>query len=119
MRNVSLHHYITVSIVIAALVVGSKLVLASEIEGHASVIDGDTISIGEQRILLHGIDAPESSQVCNRSYLTAYRCGTEAAFALDSFLAASLPTRCVELDRDRYRRVVGGCFRADVVSVNG
>ena len=33
----------------------------------ASVIDGDTIEVhGGQRIRLHGIDAPESSQLCVR-----------------------------------------------------
>ena len=29
------------------------------IEGRAKIIDGDTIHIGENKIRLHGIDAPE------------------------------------------------------------
>ena len=32
--------------------------------GTASVIDGDTIEVHGQRIRLHGIDAPESRQLC-------------------------------------------------------
>jgi len=30
----------------------------------ASVIDGDTIEVHGQRIRIHGIDAPESRQLC-------------------------------------------------------
>ena len=37
---------------------------AAEIVGRASVIDGDTIEIRNQRICLHGIDSPESAQLC-------------------------------------------------------
>jgi endonuclease YncB( thermonuclease family) len=39
---------------------------AAPIVGVASVIDGDTIEIHSVRIRLHGIDAPESRQLCTR-----------------------------------------------------
>nr|WP_280732502.1 thermonuclease family protein [Sinorhizobium numidicum] len=87
------------------------------IAGRASVIDGDTIEIEGERIRLHGIDAPESSQVCSDRAGQPYRCGQEAALALDTFLKASRPTRCVLLGRD-HRRSVGVCFRADGKDVN-
>ena len=36
----------------------------ADITGVATVIDGDTLEIHGQRIQLHAIDAPESSQTC-------------------------------------------------------
>ena len=36
----------------------------ADVAGTASVIDGDTIEVHGQRIRLHGIDAPESRQLC-------------------------------------------------------
>ncbi|WP_457586117.1 thermonuclease family protein [Ensifer canadensis] len=86
--------------------------------GRASVVDGDTIDVGKVRVRLHGVDAPESRQLCSDGDGDTYRCGREAAFALDRFLAASRPTRCEAVENDRYGRVVAVCFRADGVNVN-
>ncbi|RUL96460.1 thermonuclease family protein [Rhizobium anhuiense] len=91
---------------------------AEQLLGRASVIDGDTIEIAARRIRLNGVDAPESWQVCQDSARKPYRCGKEAAFALDDFLAKSRPTRCQARNTDRYRRVVADCVRADGTSVN-
>ena len=37
---------------------------ADDLTRPARVIDGDTIEVADQRIRLHGIDAPESDQAC-------------------------------------------------------
>ncbi len=80
-----------------------------EITGRASVIDGDTIEIQGTRIRFSGIDAAESSQWCQDGSGAEYRCGRDAAFRLDDMLKGRV-VRCVEKDRDRYRRIVAECF---------
>ncbi|MBJ7484352.1 MAG: thermonuclease family protein [Brevundimonas sp.] len=75
--------------------------------GRASVIDGDTLDMQGQRIRLWAVDAPEGRQTCDRAGVT-YRCGQEAANALDRYIGGR-PVRCAERDRDRYRRIVARC----------
>lgn len=96
----------------ALLLILASPAMAQTVEGRASVIDGDTIDISGERIRLNGVDAPESWQRCTKDG-KEYRCGKEAAFALDEWLAASRPTRCEFVERDRYGRMVANCFRAD------
>ena len=50
----------------------------ADVAGVASVIDGDTIEVHGQRIRLHGIDAPESRQLCRRDG-KPWQCGKDAA----------------------------------------
>ena len=63
-----------------AYVTEASLALA-DMAGVASVIDGDTIEVHGQRIRLHGIDAPESRQLC-RLDGKPWQCGKDAANAL-------------------------------------
>ncbi len=57
----------------------------ADVAGVASVIDGDTLEIHGQRIRLHGIDAPESRQLC-RLDGKPWQCGKDAANALTAAL---------------------------------
>ena len=81
----------------------------ADIAGVASVIDADTIEIHRQRIRLHGIDAPESSQTCLDAGGRTWRCGQRAALALQDLIGRRTVT-CDERDVDRYERIVGRCL---------
>jgi len=82
------------------------------ITGIASVIDGDTIEIHGQRIRLHGIDAPESRQLCTRPSGERWRCGQQASLALSDRIGRAT-VRCQPRDRDRYGRIVAVCFKGN------
>ncbi|MDP9141717.1 MAG: thermonuclease family protein [Pseudomonadota bacterium] len=80
---------------------------ADPLVGVASVIDGDTIEIHATRIRFNGIDAPEARQLCSRDG-KPWRCGSDAANALDTFLDRRTVS-CERKGTDRYKRVVGRC----------
>ncbi len=79
----------------------------ADVAGIASVIDGDTIEVHGQRIRLHGIDAPESRQLC-RLDGKPWQCGKAAANALAGKIDRR-PVTCEDLGRDRYKRIIARC----------
>ena len=86
----------------------SPALAADPVVGRASVTDGDTVVIQTTRIRLHGIDAPESAQLCQDQAGKDYRCGQAAALALADRIGAS-PISCEPKDTDRYGRTVAVC----------
>jgi endonuclease YncB( thermonuclease family) len=78
------------------------------IVGHADVIDGDSLRVSGEEIRIHGIDAPEMRQFCQRGGLD-YRCGVEARDAMVA-LTQRHAVECTVLESDRYGRKVARCL---------
>ena len=79
------------------------------VQGQPHVTDGDTIRIGETRIRLEGIDAPEMSQQCTRGDGTSWQCGEAAKAALIQKIG-NYSVRCEISGTDRYGRSLGTCW---------
>jgi len=100
------------SLVLALLLAACARILfepsGREVTGRAFAVDGDTIRIGESRIRLKGIDAPELNQSCMRGS-TPILCGEKAR---DTLLGMILNRRveCRVTGRDRYQRLLARCF---------
>ena len=88
----------------------------AEIAGTVRVIDGDTIDVGQVRIRLHGIDAPEAGQSCGTATGGTWPCGERATARLVD-LADGRAARCYARERDVYGRQIGVCV-VDGVEIN-
>src|SRR5690606_39315962 len=82
-------------------------------QGRAIVNDGDTLTLGQERIRLRGIDAPEIAQTCQRAG-AEYACGRMAKQALNDLVAGRHVT-CKGWQRDRYGRLLAQCRAGDIV----
>lgn len=76
-------------------------------EGAAIVNDGDSITLGSERIRMRGIDAPEYQQVCRKDGAD-YPCGKLARQSLVRLIGGR-PVSCSGWQRDRYGRLLGDC----------
>ena len=79
------------------------------ITGKVRVLDGDTFAIGQARIRLHGIDAPEQDQPCTTRGGATLQCGAEVTREVRRRFQGSV-LRCEVIERDRYGRSVAKCF---------
>lgn len=77
----------------------------------SAVSDGDSLRAGQLRLRLHGIDAPEKTQVCSTASGQSYACGQKATAWLRSHIQPGQRLSCVLIDTDRYRRLIVQCFK--------
>ena len=90
---------------------------AEEISGFANIIDGDTIRIGEKKIRLYGIDAPEKQQNCFKNWISfgfiqfskEYNCGKTSKIKLENYIL-NKKIKCISESKDRYGRFLGICY---------
>jgi endonuclease YncB( thermonuclease family) len=100
--------FVAVSVLVAMAAAPRPALVDDRIVGPATVVDGDTIEIGDQRIHLYGIDAPEFRQTC-RIADKSYACGEEAAFALADEIGQR-PLVCDPVDTNSFGRVIAVCW---------
>ena len=94
------------------------------IAGKAIIIDGDTIKIKNKKIRLHGIDAPEIKQLCQRTFLSIfifsfqenYKCGEISKKKLEKYVKNNI-IKCKVEGIDRYKRILGTCYK-NTININ-
>ncbi len=80
----------------------------ADVSGRIRVTDADTFEVGGIRVRLHGIDAPETDQMCGGDGTPMWPCGAWAAQEVRARYQGK-HAACDDLGRDRYGRVLGRC----------
>ena len=93
-------------IALAALAMASPAA-AAPFWGIGKAIDGDSLTVDDKEVRLHGIDAPEFNQTCKKGGQD-WACGAEAYDRL-SRLVTGKEVRCTEIGKDQYGRTLGRC----------
>jgi len=103
--------YLTFSIFFS-LVIFFNQAHGNTIYGNAKVIDGDTIHIGNNKIRLHAIDAPETKQKCTKND-KKWNCGLESTKFLKDLIGND-QIHCDTNGKDKYNRYIGVCYKNNI-----
>ena len=90
-----------------SFIFASSTLNAKTITGKANIIDGDTIHINQNKIRLHGIDAPETKQKCSNNK-KKWPCGKQSTLELKKLIDNKI-VKCFVKDVDIYNRYVAIC----------
>lgn len=96
----------------AVLLLAASVVYAA---GGINVVDGDSLEVGNERLRLMNIDAPEFFQKCYDASGWKYLCGFEATEYLKKLMSGQV--RCERYGKDRYGRSLVECYRADGMNI--
>jgi endonuclease YncB( thermonuclease family) len=73
-----------------------------------TVMDGDSFVLGNRKLRLDGIDAPEYKQKCNDASGIAWECGKTSRIALEQMLRQP-NLNCTAEFHDQYARSIATC----------
>jgi endonuclease YncB( thermonuclease family) len=82
------------------------------LSGSARISDGDSFRVGDQRVRLLGLDAPELRQTCDTPE-GSWSCGEAARDRLASLLHEG-EVNCRPEDTDRYGRLLARCSVGEI-----
>ena len=84
-------------------------VFAGEITGVPRIHDGDTVKIGQTKLRLSGMDAPETDQICLNADGQKWACGIAARDALIKYSNGQI-WECTTTGDGGYKRSLAKCF---------
>ena len=84
---------------------------ATDFKGVPRIIDGNTLVIGETKIRLERIGAPQTDQICLSSDGTRWTCGIDARNQLATHIAGR-EIKCTSNGVDAYRITLATCHLA-------
>ena len=101
---------------IARAVTGPGSDQPAVVTGLGRIVDGDTLDVGQTRVRLEGIDAPELAQTCQTATGESWACGKASADFLRT-MAQQRDLACDRTGTDKYRRTLAMCFE-DGININ-
>jgi endonuclease YncB( thermonuclease family) len=78
-------------------------------QGIIRVIDADTWDVGDTRVRLHGIDAPELAQRCDSQHRVNWACGHWVSDQIREQYNGKI-AKCDGITIDKYQRTVARCW---------
>lgn len=78
------------------------------VSGTARASDGDSFRMGEDRVRLLGIDAPELAQLCDTASGGQWACGKAGRERMNQLLSGG-KVNCVPEGHDQYQRLLAVC----------
>jgi endonuclease YncB( thermonuclease family) len=101
---------VLIIVLFAAAAVAAALLepLPPALSGKAQVSDGDTLRLGNDRIRLVGLDAPELDQTCIDAAGATWPCGRQSSRRLRELIGDN-SVSCETDGRDKYGRYLGRC----------